>query len=76
MDPIKIEQKEIKEAIRSGNQYIQVGNRKFLLFEVEEVNDNNYYIVTDPEEEQQLLEALNENNQILDDEEIKNLLEN
>lgn len=35
MKPIKIENEEIKKAIYNGNTYIQVGNRKFLLFEID-----------------------------------------
>jgi hypothetical protein len=76
MEPIRIEQDDIKKAIQSGHSYIQVGKRKFLLLEVEEVNNDNCYEVTDSDEEKQLIEALNENNPILSEEEIKKMLEN
>jgi hypothetical protein len=71
MEPIRIEHDDIKKAIQSGHSYIQVGNRKFLLMEVEDVSNDDCYEVTDPEEEKQLMEALNENNPILTEEEIK-----
>lgn len=40
MEPIRIEQDDIKKAIQSGHSYIQVGNRKFLLMEVEDFNND------------------------------------
>lgn len=76
MEPIRIEQDDIKKAIQSGHLYIQVGKRKFLLLEVEEVNNDDCYEVTDPDEEKRLIAALNENNPILSEEEIKKMLEN
>ncbi|WP_428909799.1 hypothetical protein [Niallia sp. Krafla_26] len=76
MEPIRIEHEDIKKAIQSGHSYIQVGKRKFLLLEVEEVSNSDCYEVTDPEEEKQLMAALNENNPILSEEEIKMILEN
>lgn len=75
MEPIRIEDYGIKKAIQSGHSYIQVGNRKFLLMEVEDVSNDDCYEVTDPEEEKQLLAAINEHNPILTDEEIKKMLE-
>ena len=51
MEPIRIEHEDIKKAIQSGHSYIQVGKRKFLLLEVEELNNNDCYMVTDPEED-------------------------
>lgn len=75
MEPIRIEQDDIKKAIQSGHLYIQVGNRKFLLMEVEDVSNDDCYEVTDPEEEKQLMAALNENNPILTEEEIQKMLE-
>lgn len=75
MEPIKIEQDTIKKAIQSGHSYIQVGKRKFLLMEVENVsNDGRCFEVTDPEEEKQLVKAINENNPVLTEEEIKQIL--
>lgn len=76
MEPIKIEHDDIEKAIQFGNSYIQVGKRKFLLLEVEEVSSNDCYEVTNPEEEKQLMAALNKNNPILSEEEIKKMLEN
>ncbi len=76
MDPIRIEDDEIKKAIQSGHSYIQVGKRRFLLLEVEEVTNDDCYEVTDPEEEKQLMAALNKNNPILSEQEIKEILEN
>ncbi|MCS0542888.1 hypothetical protein NXY55_23205 [Aeromonas veronii] len=75
MRPLKIEDEELKKAISSGDYYLEVGKRKFMLFEVEEVNDSNVYHVTDEEEKKQLLKALNEDNPILSNEEITRLLE-
>ena len=54
--------------------YIEIGNRKFLLFEVEQYADANVYVVTDTEEEQLLLEALEGDNPILSDLEIDKIL--
>ncbi|MBP2242367.1 hypothetical protein J2Z40_002941 [Cytobacillus eiseniae] len=76
MEPIIIEQDDIKNAIQSGHSYIQVGNKKFLLLEVEEINNYGYYEVTDPEEEKQLSAAINENNPILSEEEIEKMIGN
>lgn len=75
MKPITVH-KDILEAIRSGDNYIQVGDRKFLLFEVEQIEDANVYEVTDAEEEKQLLHALREDNPVLADEKIDQLLGN
>lgn len=74
MKPIKIENEEIEKAICTGNTYIQVGNRKFLLFEIDQMMDPNGYEVTDPDEERQLLNALKGDNPVLDEEEISRIL--
>jgi chorismate mutase len=74
MKPIKVESEEIKKAICSGDVYIQVDNRKFLLFEVDQVKEPDGYEVNDPDEEKQLLNALRDENPILDDDEINKLL--
>jgi chorismate mutase len=74
MKPIKVESEEIKKAICSGDVYIQVDNRKFLLFEVDQVKEPDGYEVNDPDEEKQLLNALRDENPILDDDEINRLL--
>ncbi|MDC3423465.1 hypothetical protein NC797_02960 [Aquibacillus sp. 3ASR75-11] len=75
MEPIRIEHDDIKKAIQSGHSYIQVGKRKFLLMEVEDVGNDDCYEVTDPEEERHLMAAIHENNPILTEEEIKKMLE-
>lgn len=74
MKPIKVDHKDIKDTVKTGNAYIQVGEQKFLLMEVEEANDGRDYIVTDPVEEEQLLHALEGDNPILSEEEINNML--
>lgn len=74
MKPIKIENEEMKKAICSGNAYIQVENRKFLLFEIDQMKEPNGYEVTDPDEEKQLLKALQSDNPVLDEEEINRIL--
>jgi hypothetical protein len=71
---IKIQNKDVLEAVNSGSPYIEIGNRKFLLFEVEQYPDTNVYEVTDTEEEQLLLEALEGDNPILSDLEIDKIL--
>jgi hypothetical protein len=75
MKPLKIEDPELEKAISSGEYYLEVGKRKFMLFEVEAVTDSNVYHVTNEEEKKQLLKALNEDNPILSNEEITRLLE-
>jgi hypothetical protein len=42
---------------------------------VEKFRNDNSYLVTDPDEEKQFLKALEEDNPILPEEEIKKLLE-
>ena len=74
MEPIKIEDNEVKKAIQSGHPYIQVDAKKYLLMELEEVNEYASYIVTDPEEENHLIAALDEKNPILTEDEIKKML--
>lgn len=74
MEPIRIDQVDVKKAIQSGHSYIQVGKRKYLLMEVEAVSNDEGYQVTDPDEEKQLLKALEEDNPILSEEEIKKML--
>lgn len=75
MEPIRIDQDDVKKAIQSGHSYIQVGKRKYLLMEVEEVSHDDGYQVTDPDEEKQLLKALEGDNPILSADEIKRMLE-
>ncbi len=76
MKPVKINNHEILKAINSGNGYIQIDGREFLLLEIEKIDDANAYEVTDLEEEKQLLQALSKNNPILSDKEIDSMLGN
>ena len=75
MKPIKVEDEEIKKAVNSGESYLQIGNRKFLLFEVEQIKEPNVYEVSEPEEERKLLEALEDENPVLSVEEINKMLD-
>lgn len=75
MKPLKIDHEELEKEIHSGNSYIQLGKKRYLLMEVNEVYDVNSYEVTDSEEAM-LLKALREENPILSDKEIKKNLEN
>ncbi|WP_247106316.1 hypothetical protein [Halalkalibacter sp. APA_J-10(15)] len=72
--PIKIDHKDIKQAIQSGELYFQVGERKYLLMEVEDLKISDCYEVTDTEEENQLLQALENDNPLLSEEEINKML--
>jgi hypothetical protein len=74
MKPVKIDHEDIIKVIQSGSPYIQVGDRKFLLMEVNEVKQEYIYEVTDPDEEEQLLKALNQNNPIVSEDEITKML--
>jgi len=74
MKPIKIDNLAMKKVIQSNNSYIQVGERIFLLTEVENVKNTNCYEVTDPQEEKRLHQALNDANPVLSEEEITNIL--
>ena len=56
--------------ISHGDTYIQVGGRKFMLFEVEEVSQSGYYEITDSEEEKLLLESMKEHNPSLSTQEV------
>lgn len=75
MKPIKVENEEIKKAIHLGNNYIQVGNRKFLLCEVEQIMESDSYEVTDPEEKRLLLDALEGENPIVSNAEMDRMLD-
>ncbi|OZU87627.1 hypothetical protein CIL03_16190 [Virgibacillus indicus] len=74
MKPIKVEQENLKEAIKNGQSYIQVDDKKYLLLEVDEINQNENYVVSDPVEEKKLLDALNKHNPILTEDEINKML--
>ena len=74
MKPIKVENEDILKAISSGLPYIEIGNRKFLLFEVDRISEKDVYEVPDYEEERLLLEALEGDNPILSEAEIDKML--
>jgi hypothetical protein len=74
MKPVKVENEEIRKVIFSGEDYIQIDDRKFLLFEVDQIKEPNVYEVTDLDEESQLRKALEEDNPILSEEEINKML--
>lgn len=74
MKAIKIENRDIINAITSGDSYIEIDSRKFMLFEVEHIQDPGTYEVTDPEEKKLLLEALEGDNPILSDEDVDKML--
>ena len=78
MKPIKINNKAMLLAIDSGNNYIQINGRRFLLLEVEKSEEStqakDMYVVTNAEEERLLLSALKENNPILSEKEIAEIL--
>lgn len=75
MKPLKIDHEKLQKEIKCGNPYIQVGDKKYLLMEVNEVYDVSSYEVTDPEEETMLIKSLREDNPILSEKEIKKMLE-
>lgn len=70
MKLVRLDNEELSNAITDGDTYIQVGNRKFMLFEVEEVSQPGYYEVTDSEEEMLLSEAINGDNPSLSKQEV------
>jgi hypothetical protein len=74
MKPIKIENRDIINAITSGDSYIEIDSRKFMLFEVEQVPGSGIYEVTDAEEKKLLLEALEGDNPILSDADVDKML--
>lgn len=39
MKPIKVDNEDILKAVSSGTPYIEIGNRKFMLFEAEETSE-------------------------------------
>ncbi|WP_217593853.1 hypothetical protein [Cohnella sp. GbtcB17] len=70
MKLLKLNNEELSNAIISGETYIQVGSRKFMLFEVDEISQSGRYEVTDPEEEMLLLDAMNADNPSLSKQEV------
>lgn len=75
MKPVKVEHEDIKKAIRSGDSYIQVEDRTFLLFEVDQIKEPGVYEVIDPKEKKQLLQAIEGENPVLTEEEVNRMLE-
>ncbi|NWQ39726.1 hypothetical protein MLOOGBEN_03295 [Bacillus sp. EB106-08-02-XG196] len=74
MEQIIVENEEIIKAVNSGQSYFQIGDRLFMLFEVDLINEPNVYEVSDSEEERKLLESLENDNPILSEGEIKRML--
>lgn len=71
---IKIEDREMINAITSGEAYIEIDNRKFMLFEVQQALEPDRYEVKDEEEKKLLLEALEGDNPILTDADVDAML--
>jgi hypothetical protein len=69
MKVVKVDNEELSQAISAGDAYIQVGNRKFMLFEVEEVYQTEYY-EADSVEELLLREAMDSENPSLTKKEV------
>lgn len=75
MEPKRIDQDDVKKAIQSV--YMHPNQQKEVFINViEEVSYDDSYQVTDPNEEKQLMKALEEDNPILSETEIKRLLKN
>jgi hypothetical protein len=74
MKLIKLENDELSKAVTDGDLYIQVGSRKFMLFEVEEIGQSEYYEISDLEEEKLLLEAMQDDSHSFTTEEVLNLI--
>ena len=74
MKSIKVDNEDILKAISSELPYIEIGDRKFLLFEVDRISEKDVYEVNDYEEERLLLEALEGDNPILSEVEIDKML--
>jgi len=70
MKLLKLDNEELTNAITSGDIYIQIGSRKFMLFEVDEISQSGLYEVTDSEEEMLLLDAMNADNPSLSKQEV------
>jgi hypothetical protein len=74
MKPIIVKNEEIKKAVVSGESYFQIGDRKFTLFEIDQISEPIVYEVSDPVEEKKLLEALENENPVLSEDAIKRML--
>jgi hypothetical protein len=70
MKPIKIKNREMIEAITLGEAYIEVNNRKFMLYEVQHIIGSDIYEVQDEEEKKLLNKALHEENPLLSEHDI------
>lgn len=70
MKLLKLNNKELSDAITTGDTYIQIGSRKFMLFEVDEISQSGNYEVTDSEEEMLLLDAMKADNPSLSKQEV------
>jgi len=70
MKLLRLDNEELSIAITNGETYVQIGGRKFMLFEVDEVSQSGNYEVTDPEEERLLLDAMHPDNPSFSKEEV------
>ncbi|CAM3239715.1 hypothetical protein FITA111629_11885 [Filibacter tadaridae] len=59
---VQLENEELANAVATGDAFIQIGNRKFMLFEIEEASQTGNYEVVDSEEKLLLQEAMNNYN--------------
>jgi hypothetical protein len=71
MKLIKLENDELSKAVTEGDLYFQVGSRKFMLFEVEDIGQSDYCEIRDPEEEKLLLEAMQDDSESFTTEEVE-----
>ena len=74
MKPIKIKNPEMIEAITLGDAYIEVNNRKFMLYEVQHIIGSDTYEVQDEEEIKLLNKALHEENPLLSEHDVDVML--
>jgi hypothetical protein len=74
MKPIKIKNREMIEAITLGDAYIEVNNRKFMLYEVQQIIGSDIYEVQDEEEIKLLNKALHEENPLLSEHDVDVML--
>ena len=74
MKPIKIKNREMIEAITLGEAYIEVNNRKFMLYEVQHIIGSDTYEVQDEEEKKLLNKALHEENPLLSEHDVDVML--
>lgn len=67
---IRIRDGELARALESGAEYLIVGQRRFLLVEVDDTG-HEVYDVTDPEEIELVLEAMQDTGPVLSGEEAR-----